>query len=439
MRLAKTAYELSESQVSTPPRVISLFWELVRQFRPYPARVLDLGAGDGRFAKDGQYLSYAGVEIDPRASRSAVLPSNAKLHTGCAFQTPGNRYDICLGNPPYVRHHDIERPWRKRIAGNIQNELGLALSGIGNLYLYFLCLGLMKTHAQGLVALIIPFEWVSRPSAKPIRQLITTMGWNVSIYRFEAAIFDDVLTTASITIIDKNNKNGAWNFLDISPDFKISVRSGISGNRHSLLPYSLRGRLWARRGISPGGQKTFTLTEEERIRAGLHKRDVLPCVTTLRNLPTTVRELNWKVFKCHFVDAGQRCWLVKSANVKLSERVRKYLRSVHKEGRQTYACMHQHPWYRYENPPVPKLVFHSGFMKRGPKIVLNSIGAQVVGSVYGIHSKTHNLSLRRLRDYLAKYDFEKRIVAHARTLRKVEVAQLNSVLSHWHESVYRDG
>ena len=435
MRLAKTAYQLSQSQVSTPPEIVSLFWRIVRRHRRSPSQVLDLGAGDGRFARAGKYSRYDGVEIDYRASKNAVVPCNAKLHTICAFRFSETNYDVCLGNPPYVRHHDIERPWRKKVAKTIGTELGLQLSGIGNLYLYFLCLGLMKTHKSGLVALLIPFEWASRPSAKPIREFIHTMGWQVSIYRFEKPIFDTVLTTASIVVIDKSQKSGKWEYYDIGPNLRVKPRKGISGSRFSVLPYTSRGRLWARRGISPGGQDIFTFTEAERIRAGLHLYDVVPCITSLRFVPRHLTELNWPAFNKHFVAAGERCWLIKSTGREISDRVKRYLGAVPKSKRQSYACLNQSPWYRYENPQLPWLIFHSGFMKRGPKVILNSIRAQVVGSVYGIHSDIPKLKLRELREYLARYDFERRIVAHAKTLKKVEVAQLNGVLENWRKSV----
>lgn len=435
MRLAKTAYQLSQSQVSTPPQIVSLFWKIVQNYRLSPGQVLDLGAGDGRFARGGTYSRYDGVEIDRRASRNAVVPPNATLHTICAFRFSEANYDICLGNPPYVRHHDIEPPWRKRVAKTIGKELGVQLSGVGNLYLYFLCLALMKTNKEGLVALLIPFEWASRPSARPLREFIHTMGWGVSIYRFEKPIFDSVLTTASIVIIDKSDKRNEWKYYDIAHDFQIKPRQGITGSRFSVLPYTSRGGLWARRGISPGGQNIFTFTEAERLRAGLRLYDVVPCVTSLRSMPRHVTTLNWPAFNRHFIAAGEKCWLIKSTGQLISDRVKRYLDAIPKAERQTYACLNQSPWYRYENPQLPRLIFHSGFTQRGPKVILNSIKAQVVGSVYGIHNDLPKLKLRELREYLSCYDFERRIVAHAKTLRKVEVAQLNGILENWRKSV----
>jgi hypothetical protein len=392
MRLHKTAYELRQSQVSTPPEVVALFWRLLREHRAETGKVLDLGAGDGRFARGGHFERYDGIEIDPSASQGAVLPANANIEIGCAFAIAKNGYDACIGNPPYVRHHDIEQPWKGRVADTIEDELGVTLSGIGNLYLYFLCLALLRTKPDGLVAFVVPFEWVSRPSAQTIRELLESNGWKVSIYRFDASIFEGVLTTASITIIDKANASGTWAYYDILENLTIRPRNGISGSRVNLLPYSGRDKVWARRGISPGGQKTFALTELERLEAGLHKTDVWPCITSLKHLPAEVSDLNDTAFKKYFVEAGRRCWLIKTTNKKLSERLRKYLKTIPKSDRETYACRHQKPWYKYESVPVSKILFHSGFMKRGPKVALNSVGARAIGCVYGIHS--HEPGLR---------------------------------------------
>jgi predicted RNA methylase len=66
----KTAYELSHSQVDTPQDVVSLFWKIAHRYRERFTDVLDLGAGDGRFAIGGSYKQYVGLEIDKRRAVS---------------------------------------------------------------------------------------------------------------------------------------------------------------------------------------------------------------------------------------------------------------------------------------------------------------------------------------------------------------------------------
>lgn len=428
MRVPKNAYELRRSQVDTPPEVVALLWNLVRRHRTSLRRVLDLGAGDARFAVDGLYEEYEGIEIDRSAAKKSHARRNVVVRIGCAFKHLGENYDACVGNPPYVRHHDLELGWKRITAERIEKELSISFDKHANLYLYFLCLALTKSASTGLLALVIPYEWVSRPSAGAIRGHIKERGWNVSVYRFEAAIFEKVLTTASITIVDKQTSEGRWSFYDVKRDLTITDRRGPGGGRLGVLPYSVRSdRVWARRGLSPGSQDIFTMTEGERIHAGLHRSDVLPCVTTLRNIPRTLRQLTRQSFQKHFVAAGEKCWLIRSRQKPIGLRVRAYLDSIPADKRNTYTCLNQKPWHAYEWMPVPQLLFHCAFTAYGPKILVNSVRAQAIGSVYGVHS--HNgISARTLQSSLLKFEFETRVVAHAKQLKKVEVKQLNAVL-----------
>ena len=61
-------------------------------------------------------------------------------------------------------------------------------------------------------------------------------------------------------------------------------------------------------------------------------------------------------------------------------------------------------------------------------MLVNSIGAQAIGSVYGICADGQ-VSMRRLQSSLLKFEFESRVVAHAKQLKKIEVKQLNAVLT----------
>jgi hypothetical protein len=387
----KTAYELSESQVATPETVVSFFWRLVSPYRKHFKTVLDMGAGDCRFALGGKFKKYVGVEIDRTRSQGVVLPDNARLINSCAFKHRDKNYDACIGNPPYVRHHYIENPWKDATVSRIKSDLGVSLNKHCNLYLYFLCLGLLKTGPTGLVALVIPYEWVSRPSAKALRDYIRDQGWNVAVYRFQQPIFDGVHTTASVSIIDKNSRAGRWNYFEITPDFKIITRARMANAK--VLEYAKRGKkLWGLRGLSPGSQKVFTLTEGERIHFGLSKKDVVPCVTTLKKVTPSLKLLTKASFKKHFIDAGARCWLIKSYNKNRSPALNAYLAATPEDMRDNYTCLNQTPWFNFPPHPTPKLLFSSGFTKFGPKVLVNSSRGRSAGSsAFGArrYSKSH--------------------------------------------------
>lgn len=428
--MQKTAYELSRSQIATPLETVRTFWQITHGYRDRFSRVLDLGAGDGRFARYGSFDCCRGVEIDPSRSKDVELPSNASISHGCAFRYDGRGYDACVGNPPYVRHHDLQRSWRDRIAERLGKDMGMELNRKCNLYVYFMILALMKAADDGLVSLLVPYEWVSRPAAAPLRRYVRQNDWNVDIYRFTFPVFDGVLTTASISVIDKNESSGRWNYFEVNRKGAVKKKLRMTGSRYSMLSYEDRGNIWAHRGMSPGTQKVFTLTEGERIHAGLRRKDVLPCVTTLRSVPRDLSLLTNASFKKRFVDAGKKCWLIRSHERKLSARLMAYLDAVPEEARETSTCQDRDIWYKFDITKEPKLLVSTGFTSFGPKVIINSIGAHAIGSVCGIHSD-QDIGLHALRDCLLSIDFEKRVVAHAGSLKKIEMRQINSVLNEY--------
>jgi len=428
-RLKRSSYQLSRSQVDTPPTIATLTWEIVSQYRKRVTRVLDLGAGDGRFAFSGTYQTYEGVEIDRRRVKGLELPTNAHIHVGCAFVFPGDRYSLCIGNPPYVRHHDLEEKWRDKTAAHLSEILGVQISRKANLYIYFLALALLKTRPDGLVAMIVPLEWTVRPSAKGLRDYIKNNRWDVTVYQFTESIFDKVETTASIAVIDKRSKSAIWRYFDVKPTSVSTKHLIVNSQPAASVPYEKRGTIWALRGMSPGTQKVFTLTEGERIHSGLPREDVMPCVTTLRRLLQSQARLDEGAFKKYFIDAGEKCWLIRSCELNVSTRLAAFLKGVPKKDRDTWTCKSRRPWYRYALHPIPKLLVSAGFSGLGPKILINTVGAHAVGAVSGIHSEDSTISTQAIRDSIVSIDFSKTVLSHSGTLRKVEVRQLNSVLN----------
>jgi hypothetical protein len=424
---------LRSCQVATPQSIVDLAWRFACDLRSSGtfANVIDLGAGDARFAKANfAYGQYTGIELDRRKTRGIALPKNAKVVVADAMEWKGNGYDLCIGNPPYIRHHNIESKWRNKVLERIRQHSGVSIKKTANLFVMFLMEALLRTSDDGAVVQIVPFEWVTRPSASELRDFIAEKKWNVSVYRFNVDIFPTVLTTASLTIIDKANREGVWKFGEIDANGEVILRAEPSGNESKVLAYQNRSeQIHALRGLSPGGQELFVLTEEERLHFGLKKgSDVVPCVTTLRALPENIQTLDINVFRKHFVEAGRRCWLIRSDRDTLSSQLERYLFLVGDRWKQYSTCTVREVWSRYRPHPAPDILFSSGFVGRTPKIVVNSVRAIAVGSVYGVFSSTGQEN-QEIADKLRGIDFAGQVVGHANNLKKVEVRQLNAVLA----------
>lgn len=428
---------LKRCQIETPPDVVRLIWELASKMRDGKIfdSVLDLGAGDGRFSHvSGMYHEYSGVELDIKKVESAKLPHGAKLIVADALAWKEGGFSICVGNPPYIRHHGLDGEWRDTALKSIVSDGGPLLKKTANAFVIFLTQALLRTRQDGMVAQVVPYEWVSRPSAAELRDYIRANGWNVFVLRFESNIFPTVLTTASITIIDKSSNSGEWRYGVITRDGKVSYSSEASGTTSSVISYKNgEERCKCIRGLSPGGQDIFVLTEEERLFHSLKKGiDVRPCVVSLRALDESVIRLDKSAFEQLFVQRGARCWLIRSDKSRLSPQLQLYLDGVMKTSWERYStCVNRKVWWQYRPHPTPALLIASGFTGKRPKSLVNEIGAIAAGSVYGVlFESTAEASLvDKVFKGLQTYDFDHRLVHHSNGLKKVEVRQLNTVLA----------
>ena len=421
---------LSKCQVDTPESIVRFVWAQISVRRPIVKTVADFGCGDGRFASFGAYEQYDGFEIDPvRISQFTDKP-NQRIHVGCAFElASASRYDVCLGNPPYIKHHDLSAEWLDRIERRLGSMIDYVGDGRSNAYIYFLWLSLASVRDDGLVALVIPFEWISRPASASLRAFIRQMGWEVDVYFLQGSVFDRVLTTACVAIIDKRVQEGKWQTYSVSPAGEVAAMKHPTMTENAVLEYEKAdGTLRAIRGLSPGGQEVFVLTEEQRIRYRLVAgRDVVPAITTFRYLDKIGVSLSETEFRLQFIDKGRRCWLIKT-NGRISAALATYLEQVPQKLRENSTCSSRDVWWKYPMPKVAKILYASGFAGAAPKMVINDIGAVHVGGVHGIHCSSRRAA-RILLDRLKAYDFASRVVAQAKGFKKIEVNQMNSVLN----------
>ena len=426
---------LARCQVDTPADVVRATWAHVRKMRPRGiGTVIDLGAGDGRFAQYGSYRAYVGYEIDAQRCSAAQLPTNAKLINRCAFTDWVADADVCVGNPPFVRNQDIPASWRKHLHAVVRRRTGVEVSGLANVWQYFFLNGLASLKADGLAALVLPFEWVCRPAAKALRTYIRDQRWNVYVYRLRAAGFAGVLTTASITVVDKSDLSGRWELYDETGDGEDRRMSSPTGSSADVLAYVRGseiqpGKARAKRGLSPGTQKALTLTERQREHHALSvERDVVACVTSLRHLPESVNELDADAFRTHYVEGGRRCWLIRTDGSPSGE-LRTYLSNVPSVERQTKTCLARPEWWRFKMPAAPSMLFAQGFRGKFPKVVRNSVGAIAVGGVCGIYDATEE-QIRALTAKLGGTDLRHQVVSYSSGFYKVEINQINSLLAN---------
>lgn len=416
---------LDRCQVDTPADIVALVWKLIGERRPKINSVVDFGAGDGRFARCGSFGTYTGYEIDRARYKGSHLPGNARMVNACAFSSPVHQASLACGNPPFVRNQDLPQGWRQTAAEVIAHRTGVRISGLANAWQYFFLLSLASTANDGLIALVIPYEWVSRPSSQALRDYIRDAGWDVYVYRLHDETFSDVLTTSSITIVDKTG-SGSWNFYQQTAAGSFKAMSSPSGSR-KILEYSrAKGDISVKRGLSPGTQVYLTLTERERLDAGLKVgRDVVPCVTSLRPTSGVALSFSKARFEIDYVGAGNKCWLIRTDRMP-SNALLAYLQAVPVQGRETATCRGREVWWAFPMPRPPQALLATGYIDR-PKVVINEVGAMAVGSVCGMYGPSKRQIAQMVRR-LREVDYDDRVVSHSHGLRKLEISQINALI-----------
>ena len=110
-------------------------------------------------------------------------------------------FDYVIGNPPYIKHHNIPTHTRTKI----KNKLTFTKGSI-NTYISFFEMGLMMLNSTGKLCYITPNSFLLNNSNKDFRTHLTENKLLVYIQNFESKRIFDASTYTCITMLDKTNK-----------------------------------------------------------------------------------------------------------------------------------------------------------------------------------------------------------------------------------------
>ena len=205
----------------TPPAIVNAMVGWAAKEGETPARVVNPGAGSGRYlraaAQQFPNAALVAVEIDPLAAlllraNAAVLGFADRLQMYVedyrAISLPKvNGPTLFIGNPPYVRHHEIGEPWKHWFASNAATQ-GFKASKLAGLHIHFF----LKTWELALTgdfgALITAAEWLDVNYGSILRKMLADgLGGAVLIVIDpKAQPFGDVLSTGAITCFRVGNR-----------------------------------------------------------------------------------------------------------------------------------------------------------------------------------------------------------------------------------------
>ncbi|NMA23788.1 MAG: N-6 DNA methylase, partial [Spirochaetales bacterium] len=112
------------------------------------------------------------------------------------------KMDYVVGNPPYVRVHNLDRATRKLLKENFF----MCKKGMIDLYLAFYELGLLMLNNSGRLGYITPNSFMYNATSRAFREYVRENRLLKAIVNFKDTQLFDVSTYSAIVILDKGHR-----------------------------------------------------------------------------------------------------------------------------------------------------------------------------------------------------------------------------------------
>jgi hypothetical protein len=412
----------------TPPGIVKamLSWA---QERPTPARVVDPGVGSARFLLEAANAfpkaQLVGVEIDPLAAilaRANLAASGLAKRSQIVLQDyreglpPVDGRSLFIGNPPYVRHHQIGTKWKTWLAAKA-GELGLEASQLAGLHVHFFLATVLNAKPGDSGALITAAEWLDVNYGRLVRELFLSKlgGQGVVVVEPTAAPFPDAATTAAITFFDIGSQPASIrlrrvkrlkDLKDLSGGRVVRRERLEAESRWSRLTHGARecpegyvelGELCrVHRGQVTGANKIWISGEHTD---GLPERVLFPTITKARELISAGKVLQNATGLRSVVDLPEHLDEFDGPEKKAIER---FLRLAREDGAHSgYVASHRRAWWSVGlRKPAPVLATYMA--RRAPVFTRNLASARHINVAHGLYPREplSDSTLSALVDYL---------------------------------------
>ena len=443
----------------TPKTIVDAMVSWAHMELTKPARVVNPGAGSGRFlvasARKFPNAELIAVNVDPLAA--LMLRANATVH-GFADRLAVHLVDyrsfalptitgstLFIGNPPYVRHHNIGRQWKAWFAATA-NRLGFTASKLAGLHVHFFLKTRELSQPGDYGAFITAAEWLDVNYGTVLRRMLANgMGCtSVHIIDPKAQPFADALTTSAITCFHVGR-----------PRSEITIRS--VGSLDGLAPLGRGGRAIPWREISSARKWSVFVREHEQAPAGfielgelfrVHRGQVTGAndvwidnnaacdvpkqlkpftVTSARELLAASAELSSTRGLRRVIDLPAELDTLKSDEL---ESVRRFLAwARHQGAHKSYIATHRRAWWSVGlRAPAPILCTYMA--RRAPAFVRNQIKARHINIAHGLYPRgpMTEAELSSVVTYLRLYRVSSGGRTYAGGLVKFEPKELEQVL-----------
>ena len=398
--------------------------------RGTPIRVVDPGVGSGRFlVAAGRAFPDAelvGSEVDPEAAllarahlAAAGLASRSRVVLGDYRSLSLPDVDgptLFMGNPPYVRHHQIEPEWKEWL-GRTAERHGLKASKLAGLHVHFFLATAERARPGDFGVFVTSAEWLDVNYGRLVRDLLLRDLGLLSVHLVEptARPFEDALTTAVVTPFAVGARPKEIGVRRVETTTDLGALDGgprlhrarlESARRWTPLMRAARevpdgfvelGELCrVHRGQVTGANKVWIAGAHS---AGLPESVLFPSVTRARELFNAGRVLDETAHLRRVIDLPESLDALAPAARRPVERFLQHARRL--GAHEAYTARHRRAWWSVGlREPAPILATYMA--RRPPAFVWNEGGARHINIAHGLYPRDPlpDAALVALADYL---------------------------------------
>lgn len=362
---------------------------------PDELRILEPAVGSGVFLSSflGAGIikpTFAGVEIDNAYSKIAeelfsdlnLSVFNQDFFDFCADDNYSRNFHLVVTNPPYVRHHHIESSKKVEFQSRVHSELGITVSGLAGLYIYYMLLCDKLLAADAVSSWLIPTEFLYTNYGASLRHYLTRCVRLNRIHLFSAedVQFDDALVSSCVITFTKKSPSendqvlitrGSYLVPTSEDQYPISKLQPdekwiFSDSRASSVgEYKLEDLFHITRGLATGNNEYFILTKDKVNEQNIPSSALRPVLPSPRYLDHEVIESS----QDGIPDCTPQLFLLNISEPE--EQIKKdapslydYIQRGRSEGvSDGYLCRSRKIWYQQEERK-PSL-FLASYMGRG--------------------------------------------------------------------------
>jgi adenine-specific DNA-methyltransferase len=185
----------SLGQYFTPKHIADFMCELISKDKS--ATILDPSAGKGVFLNslcDHGFKNLKAYEIDESIPNESCIHIDYRDFLSVSVD---EKYDVIVGNPPYVRWKNIPEQWRKIFRHD--EYWSRIMNGLGDLTYTFIYHAVNLLKKGGELIFICPLFWTETFHGKHLREHLSNNGsLELLINLNEARVFKEVSSTTLI-------------------------------------------------------------------------------------------------------------------------------------------------------------------------------------------------------------------------------------------------